>query len=173
MAMLAAVGTVLLAGCLSGVGPSTSPTPSPDKTPGPTGTATLTEPQQPADQNCPETVSFYSIGDHAGWAPDNVNVGFYSPGDVDAFFVVLENDSILGIERWSEGKAVHVDGSTITLDQRLAGNHTIRVVAYADSNGDGEFHRGTDRPCYHQGTRDQAGPTTFNFSSFAATDTDR
>lgn len=173
LVVLVAVGPVLLAGCLSGFGPASSPTQSPDEAAGSTATPPPTEPPQAAALGCPETLSFYRLGDHAAWSPEEVTVGFYSPGNASAFFVVLENDRILGTEQWSEDRGVHVDGFSLTLEERLEGNHTIRVAAYADSNANGEFDRDTDRPCYDEGSRVQTDPTTVNFTSLAATDTDQ
>lgn len=182
LTMLVTVGIVLLAGCLSGVGPSASPTRSPDDRASPMATVSSTESPQPAKQPCPEAISFWNLGgsgsNHAGWSANEVSVGFYSPADIDVFhpvlFVVYENDTLLGVKRWTGvtgSNAAHVDGFTITLDEHLEGTHTIRVVAHSDTNGNEEFDRGTDRPCYYKGTLNQAGPKTINFSSFSATET--
>lgn len=174
------VGLVLLAGCSSSIDPAVSPTQSPEITsPAP---VTHNGSLQPATRPCPEAISFWNLPDStsnsAGWSANEVSAGFYSPGTVDffnrTFFVVYQNDTILGVEPfWSDSGAVHVDGFTIPLDNRLTGTHTIRVVVYADTNENQEFDRETDRPCYYKGSINQAGPKTINFSSNTATETGR
>lgn len=175
LAVMAAVSAVMMAGCISGGGATTSPAQPAGDTTSPAGTVTPIGSVQSAEKPCPDALAFWNLGKRPGWSQNSVSVGFFAPAAIDAFhpvyFVVYENDTILGMERWTGGEAVHVDGFTIPLDEELDGNHTISGRVHVDTNENETFDRGTDRPCYHNGSRNQAGPEPIDFSVLSAAET--
>lgn len=114
-------------------------------------------------------VSFWGLDgqmDGRHWTPESIRLG-YTIQTGDALFVVYENETILGTSHVAVGEnGLTADGDTIQLNERLSGEHTIRVVLYADSDGNGSFDPSTDTPCQTDGDPIQAGPRTINFSKF-------
>lgn len=107
-------------------------------------------------------------GEMAGrhWTPASIRLGFTIPAG-EAIFVVYEAATILGTSHVAAGEhGITADGHPIQLNQRLAGEHTIRVVLFADSDGNGVFDGSTDTACQADGDPVQAGPRTINFSKF-------
>ncbi len=170
VALGAVAVVVLLAGCLSGagVGQPQSPTDEPvDDTQTPTD-----EPLQ-SGENCVNGVSFYGLNGPGNslWAPDTVVIGYTAPANASLLFVVFEDGNAIGtthVTTTNLDHAVVADGDGIPLDRPASGSHTIRVGAYADTNGNGEFDAGTDRPCRTDGEPVEAGPRRINFSAFDA-----
>ena len=68
------------------------------------------------------------------------------------------------------GALIH-EPRLIILDEPLTGEHTIRVVMYADRDGDGEFDPASATPCRYEGEVVQAGPETVDFSAFPSSTT--
>lgn len=65
-------------------------------------------------------------------------------------FVVVEttDGTVLGHTDLLEyDTGVHADGASIELSNTPNGTHDVRVVAYRDSDGNGEFDQGRDEPC--------------------------
>lgn len=107
-------------------------------------------------------------GEMAGrhWTPASIRLGFTIPAG-KALFVVYEAATILGTSHVTAGEhGLTADGHPVQLNQRLAGEHTIRAVLYADSDGNGGFDASTDTACQTDGDPIQAGPRTINFSKF-------
>jgi|AntRauMinimDraft_4_1070384.scaffolds.fasta_scaffold00024_92 hypothetical protein len=158
---------LLLAGCLSvgGPGGSTQPT---STTIQQSGTPT------PVRDGCPSGLAFYGLGNPGdfGWSTNEVAVGYTLPADSTALLVVLEDETVLGtvqVSNTNSDYAVAADGDTVLLDEPLAGSHEIRVVAYADSDGDGEFDASTDAPCHgDDGTLVTTGSETVDFDDLAS-----
>ncbi|SEV99584.1 hypothetical protein [Halobacterium jilantaiense] len=163
--VLSVVVLVVLAGCLSvgGTGGSDQPTTIPQS-----GTPT------PVQDGCPSGLAFYGLGSPGdyGWSTDEVAVGYTLPADSSALLVVLEDETVLGTTKVSNTNpdyAVAADGDTVVLDDPLRGSHEIRVVAYADSDGDGEFDAGTDAPCHSDGGElVMTGPEVVDFDELAS-----
>lgn len=120
------------------------------------------------DQNCNiNSLAFYkppaegsSGTDDHGWGADKLRVGYELGSGADILLVAYENDTVLGVEHVTSNRAVASDGETLRLDRPLAGTHTVRVLAYGDTNGDGQFDPQTDTRCPIQTER-----LTLNFSS--------
>lgn len=183
------VALAVLAGCVAGPvdsggtattetateSPSTTETESPTET-----TATPVDPAAPVD--CGDAwVAFYGVGGDVQdrlWAPDAVSVGYTVPEETTLFFVAYvdggyENGTVVGVERVRNRVEYPVtgDGMAVELDRSLSGERTVRVVAHADTDGDGEFDREVDGPCRSGDGGDdglvRAGPSTFDFDEFA------
>lgn len=105
------------------------------------------------------------------WNRHSVQVGGFSLGsNAHVILVVYEGDTVLGTtEMHVPGNVggVVVDGTSIPLEKSLTGEHTIRVVMYADPDGNGKFDSANATPCRHEGAVIQAGPETIDFSDFA------
>src|SRR5699024_1158055 len=105
------------------------------------------------------------------WNRHSVQVGGFSLGpNAHVILVVYEGDTVLGtVEMHVPGNVggVVVDGKSIPLKKPLTGEHTIRVVMYADPDGDGKFDPANATPCRHEGAVIQAGPETIDFGDFA------
>lgn len=71
--------------------------------------------------------------------------------------------------RYEAGDSVTADGAEVELDEPLSGVHTIWVVDHVDSDGDGEFDAGTDRPCTNDGKLVQTEVERVNFSELEGT----
>jgi len=175
LAIVGVASLLLVAGCVSGTGlgqeatPTSSRTDSPTPTATPTPTPTVTP--QPTDTDCPRWVSFYGLGGpgDAGWAPDRVAIGYTVPADASVFFVAFEDATVVGTTHvTTEGLdyGVTADGDGIDLDAPMNGSHVIRVRAFADTDGNGEFDVGTDRPCRDGGEAVEAGPRRIDFDRF-------
>jgi hypothetical protein len=167
---IAVGGTVLLvvlAGCLSGAGaPQTQPTVSPS--PGPDA-----DTPTPVTDGCPSWVSFYGLGDPAvsAWAPDRVAIGYTVPADANVLFVAFDKGSVVGTAHVSTTGLDHgvtADGDTLALEASLEGSHVIRVAAYRDADGNGQFDPETDPPCLADGEVVEAGPRRIDFDAVAA-----
>jgi hypothetical protein len=112
---------------------------------------------------CPPTVGFYA---HETWGSDEVRIGYELPANAAVVFVVYENETVIGTAHADGGAGrVGVDGDPIELDRSLDGRHSIRVVAYGDENGNGEFDAGTDQRCRRDGEVIATDSREFNFSS--------
>lgn len=153
---------LVFAGCVAGTGIGGDPTPS------------VTEPP-PSATGCASWVSFYGLdspGDTA-WAPDRVAVGYSLDPNADVVFVVFESGIVLGTteaENTNRQYAVTADGDGIPLTDPLDGTHTIRVAAFEDTNDNGRYDRGVDRPCRSDGEPVRTGLRQIDFSSFAVTE---
>lgn len=161
---------VLLSGCLSGspVGQtqSSTATPTATLTPAPTPTETTTL----SAETCANWVSFYGLGSpgETAWEPDRIAIGYTVPANASVVFVAFEEGAVIGtthVRNTDLEHGVTADGDGIPLEQSLNGSHMIRVGAYADSNGNGQFDVGTDEPCRSGGQLVEAGPRRINFSS--------
>lgn len=101
----------------------------------------------------------------------SVVVGGFNLGpNAHVILVAYEGDTVLGTaEMHVPGNVggVVVDGKSIPLKKPLTGEHTIRVVMYADPDGNGKFDPANATPCRHEGAVIQAGPETIDFSDFA------
>lgn len=153
-------GLLLFAGCLGGVvGPSND-----------TGSTPTTTANSPSA--CVDDVSFWGLQGPTSerlWSPDRVRIGYTLPPNASVFFVAYEDDTVLGVTHARNGDpdyAIASDGDEIHLETALEGTHTIRVVAIADVNRNGEFDPGTDVPCHSNGALAQAGPETIDFDRF-------
>ncbi|MFB6184187.1 MAG: hypothetical protein ABEI96_06490 [Haloarculaceae archaeon] len=169
-AVAAAVAAlVVLAGCSSGIaGQGASTTTNPPSTTGPDGT-TIDETPTATGPGCAEWVSFYGLGGpgETTWAADRVAIGYTLTANASVFFVAETNGTVLGTTHaGTQGLnyGVTADGDAIALDRNLTGRHRIRVVAYADADGNGEFDAETDTPCRTDGDV-VATQQTINFSA--------
>jgi len=167
LASIVVAGLLLLAGCLGGVvGPSSDA--------GPAGTPTTTANSPSA---CVDDVAFWGLQGPTTerlWSPDRVRIGYTLPANASVFFVVYEDDTVLGVSHatnFDPDYAIASDGAEIHLDTALEGTHTIRVVAVADVNRNGEFDPATDVPCRSHGAVARAGPETIDFDRFDGTET--
>lgn len=153
---LPAVGVVsllLVAGCASSIDTTSTASPSP--------TASPSEPP------CARDVSLFGPDgpERTTWEPDTVAIAFYLEATASVLFVVHENDTVIGVEHTTVGNPVFADGFEIGLERALEGEHTIRVTAYSDANGNEQYDPSIDAPCRHRGEVAQAGPRTVNFSA--------
>lgn len=148
---------VLLAGCVTGIGGSQPSTASYSPQPV-NGTSEIP---------CVQSIGFYSLAPMPNYSqPANeVHIGFIIEGGTHAVFVAYENDTILGTSFSSAEYNTAADGHTVSFTHPLNGTHTVRVVAYEDTNRNQQYDRGTDRPCYVDGEPVQTRWKTFNFSS--------
>lgn len=104
---------------------------------------------------------------------DNVRIGYHADDEADVVFVVYEHENIIGTKRtilgqrhiYNPGGPVIADGSKITLNKSLEGEHTVSVAVYDDTNHNQQFDRGIDRPCFYDGDPVRTEQRTFNFSS--------
>ena len=94
-----------------------------------------------------DSLAFWSVGDYHGWSADELRLGYELSSGADALLVAYANDTRLGEIHVTSTKAVASDGAPLPLDRELAGNHTVRVVAYTDVDGDGKFDPETDTEC--------------------------
>lgn len=148
---------VLLSGCSSVTWDGGSPSPTPDSSP----SSSISE------SGCAE---FVTLG---GWGEsirdsDEVTITYEVTANASVFFVVFENDTVLGIEHVetrSGGSGIHADGHDVSLDRKLEGNHTLQVVAYSDTNANGQFDPEVDQPCRNDGEVVQSEVRTLNFST--------
>lgn len=115
-------------------------------------------------------VSFYGL-DRPGetaWAPDRIAIGYTVQENSSVFFVVFEEGTVIGtthVTTTDLDYGVTADGDGIPLDEPLTGSHMIRVGAYTDTNGNGNFDLGTDTPCRTDGDVVEAGSRRINFST--------
>ncbi|MDX1747445.1 MAG: hypothetical protein R3324_16040 [Halobacteriales archaeon] len=150
------------------VDPSTrSPTPAPPVyRPATTTPVPLTEPVDCSDDLF---VSFWGLSDRH-WRSDEVRFGAYLPPNASYVFVAYVDGSVAGTEPspgLEGGDGLNVDGQGIRLDGPLAGIHTVRIVAYRDSNRNGVFDPGTDRPCSNDDGLVQTSHYAIDFSRFS------
>lgn len=184
-ASILAVVLVAVAGCIGGppaAGDTTVPTTSPPTTPPPTTgpTTTSSATTQPSylapavEWPAVEWVGFYAVGSHHRndfWEPDLARIGFTTSEATSAFFVAYLEGSVVGHRLFNMSGAITTDGSKVPLYVPISGTHTIRIVAHQDSNGDGEFGPGTDRPCRNVGEVVRMGTATLDFSELEGTST--
>jgi hypothetical protein len=163
-----------LAGCLgsSPSGSEDSPTSSPPRST-PTQHPTEPPPSQQAHRDAchgANSLSFYGlqrgIADRL-WSPRTVCVACHLGADADVRFVVLEENTVLGMTYIAAAGDVSYDGKQIPLDTTLSGTHTIRVVMYPAIADSGQFNATKATPCHHRGTVIQTEPTTIDFSRFS------
>lgn len=127
----------------------------------------------PAGQESPDAVSYENSGiafccvSNYYWQPNLVRYGGGIPAQASLFYVVYENETMLGLSHVKTDGGGVGTGATIRLESQLRGNHTIRIEVYEDTDGDGEFDPATDRPVRNGDGLVRAGPQTFNFSAFA------
>lgn len=148
---------LLVAGCLSGVGGSQPETATPSA-----------EPIEAASETpCASSLAYYGDlnGTESAASPDRVRVGFALQSGAAVVLVATENGTVLGTSVSTAEHASVADGHPIVFDERLDGAHTVSVSAYEDTNRNGRYDRGTDRPCYSDGEPVRTRPRTFDFSS--------
>ena len=103
------------------------------------------------------------------WDRQSVLVSYSLGPNAHILLVAYEGDTIRGMrERHSPGVGSVTDLDSIRLDEPLTGEHTIRVVMYADPDGDGKFDPASATPCRYESEVVQAGPETIDFSRFPA-----
>jgi hypothetical protein len=168
VAVLAACALLVLAGCAA-TGPATGDQPAADDpsatdkpTHGTTDGPGLTEPQtttspprpdlETADCSGLPSLGLYGpSGDPSvsPWSKTEVAVGYTLKPNASLFLVAYVDGEAAGATSLENtyGSTLYADGATVSLDEPLTGTHTVRVVAHADTNGDGDFDAGTDRAC--------------------------
>ena len=111
------------------------------------------------------TVSLWGIRD-GFWSKDEIAVYLYLPPNVTVHFVALVNGSSLGVAKVSNEyeDGFNIDGKQIPLKQELEGYHTVRVVAFEDTNQNGEFDMDTDHACEAEDRIIRSGLYKINFS---------
>ena len=111
------------------------------------------------------TVSLWGITD-GFWSKDEIAVYLYLPPNVTVHFVALVNGSSSGVAKVSNENedGINIDGKQIPLKQELEGYHTVRVVAFEDTNQNGEFDMDTDHACEAEDRIIQSGLYKINFS---------
>ena len=111
------------------------------------------------------TVSLWGITD-GFWSKDEIAVYLYLPPNVTVHFVALVNGSSSGVAKVSNENedGLNIDGKEIPLKQELEGYHTVRVVAFKDTNQNGEFDMDTDHACEAEDQIIQSGLYKINFS---------
>ncbi|WP_132060470.1 hypothetical protein [Halorussus amylolyticus] len=171
---------VVLAGCV-GVGPTgDEPATETTEVSQATTEAPQTTVETPPPTDCGDLwVSFYAVGGDVQdrtWSPDAVSIGYTVPGNASVFFVAYEgtsheNGTVLGARhvQHDTGYPVTADGARVSFDSALSGDHTVRVVAHTDADGDGEFDRTEDPACLSDGSLAQTEAETFDFDDFAET----
>ena len=155
---------VVLGGCVSvgGTGGSGQPTAT---TVQQHGTPT------PVQDGCPSGLAFYGLGspDDFGWSANEAAVGYTLPPASDALLVAFEGETVLGSVHVSNTNSEHAqatDGHRVPLGEPLDGTHDIRVVAFQDSDGDGQFDPETDAPCRgDDGDLVMTGPERIDFDA--------
>ncbi|MDH5020843.1 hypothetical protein [Halobacterium rubrum] len=167
-----AVVFLLLAGCLSvgGVGGSG----------GQPQTTTAEQPRTPTpvESGCPTGLAFYGLGSPGdfGWSSEAVAVGYSLPPDSSALLVAFDGETVLGttkVHNTNPEHALAADGHRVALDDPLDGSHEIRVTAFRDSDGDGEFDPETDAPCLgDDGEPVTTGPHLIDFEALQTQTTD-
>lgn len=101
-----------------------------------------------SEQDCGiNSLAFYNVGDYHGWDSDKLRVGYELSGGANTLLVAYDNDTRLGEIHVTSTQAVASDGEPIPLDHSLEGNHTVRVLAFEDVNGNGQFDPDTDSQC--------------------------
>nr|WP_152417770.1 hypothetical protein [Haloferax larsenii] len=105
-----------------------------------------------------------SRDEYYGWGADKLRVGYELGSGADILLVAYEDDTVLGVKHVTSNRAVASDGEILNLDQPLKGSHTVRVLAYGDTNGDSQFDPETDTRCSVQ-----TNPLTLNFSQLNTT----
>lgn len=186
---LAVALTVVLvaAGCLGSLSPSdptTATTEDPPESPTLThtvepttaSTSTLLEPTstpsgttRPTEQACNGvSVAFYKLGEDVIWDPDRIPIGVSLGAGGNVTVAVFENDTLLGTAQVTapNDTGVGTDGLPIHLETKLSDTHTIRVVAYPNTNGDGQFNSETATPCRRDGAVVRTESRMINFSTF-------
>ena len=111
------------------------------------------------------TVSLWGITD-GFWSKDEIAVALYLPPNVTVHFVALVDGSSSGVAKVSNEyeDGFNIDGKQIPLKQELEGYHTVRVVAFEDTNQNGEFDMDTDHACEAEDRIIQSGLFKINFS---------
>lgn len=171
------VGLVLLSGCLSGIGSVEQTAETTTATTMPMSATTDSAPttmQTSTAGICVDGVSFWGMGHGMAnrWDRDMVRIGYRLPANADVFFVVFENETALGsVHATTDERPRSVDGDSITLNKSLNGTHTIRVVAFADTNRNDRFDPEEDERCRYNGTVVKDGPKTVDFDSLDASET--
>ena len=116
---------------------------------------------------CSEGISVTLWGIRDGfWSKDEIAVALYLPPNVTVHFVALVDGSSSGVAKVSNENedGINIDGKQIPLKQELEGYHTVRVVAFKDTNQNGEFDMDTDHACEAEDRIIQSGPYRVNFS---------
>lgn len=151
---------LLVAGC-SGLVGSEAPSSTPNEPFEPV--------HSPATGPCAKWTAFWGASDPDahGYTQGAVRIGYALPANTTALFVAFEGNRSLGFSQAGPyGQPVSADGAAVRLSRHLTGTHTVRVVAYNDTNGNRQFDRGIDRPCYAEGDIVETGPHTFDFGQF-------
>jgi hypothetical protein len=115
------------------------------------------------------SVAFYKTGEDVIWDPDRVPIGVSLGAGGNVTVALFENDTLLGTAQSTAPSDTGgaADGLPINLETELSGNHTIRLVAYPNAHGDGEFDPETATPCQRDGDIVRTESKTINFSEFA------
>lgn len=114
-----------------------------------------------SSQNCAiDSLTFYRTGEYHGWQSDKLRVGYELSGEADLLLVAYENATVLGETQITSEGGVAADGEPIPLNNALEGSHTVRVLAYEDTNQNGKFDPENDSQCSVQ-----TESITVNFSA--------
>lgn len=144
-----------------------SPTPAPPVyRPATTTPVPLTEPVDCSDDLF---VSFWGLSDRH-WRSDEVRFGAYLPSNASYVFVAYVDGSVAGTEPSPDlegGDGLNVDGQGIPLGEPLSGTHTVQIVVYRDSDRNGAFDPGTDRPCRNGDGLVRTSHYAIDFSRFS------
>ncbi|MFC7137970.1 hypothetical protein ACFQRB_19010 [Halobaculum litoreum] len=177
----ALLALVLIGGCVAPAGtPGTDrPATTPPSAAGgePTASPVPTESPTPADLDladgavpCEGSVglALWGLGSPPMWSPDGVRVGYSLPANTSALFVVFVDGEPRGdaFVRNTYDDTLAADGDSIALAEAFDGRHAVRVVRYADTNGNGGFDPGVDAPCADGDGVEQAGPAVVDFDRF-------
>lgn len=134
----------------------------PGRTPGRVGSRTLSvavNPRSPDAATDTATVdveravpTIEAVADTAP-VPGELDVSYRAPVGAHAFFVAEQNGSRLGHSALvAPDEPIETDGGVrIDLPDGLAGETTLRVVAYNDTNGSGDFDPEADEPYARNG----------------------
>ncbi len=128
------------------------------------GTPTAVE-LSSSETGCNRGLSFYGLNTDTLWKPDTIHVSYNVPPNASFFLVAYVDGNVMG-SRHEQNPAdglVTVDGAGIDLNESLSGVHTVQVVKYNDTNGNGVFDRGVDRHCPE---RLHAGSERIDFDRF-------
>lgn len=144
-----------------------------DSPPSETGTATQAELITPEALGsnataCHQRLSVSFWGDDTHWEPDLARMYYTVPENTSIFFVAYVDGQVRGVKSVdrTDQEGIVLDGASISLNASFSGPHTVQIVAYTDTDRNGQFTPQTDRPCLVDGELAQADPQIFNFSRF-------
>ncbi|MBV0900446.1 PQQ-binding-like beta-propeller repeat protein [Haloarcula salina] len=113
-------------------------------------------------------VGFWGLMEPKFWGQDRIRITAEVPANMSVLFVVYVDDSISGVSaEQTQEKPVAIDGGTIELDEPRAGEHTVTVVVFNDTNDNQRLDRDVDEPCKNGGGIVQTMPERINFTRFS------